>query len=67
MKIHFYISNEDDARLCEESVQLSKPIAIGGTDSLTGRGRSYKGTVLSIEPAPMPSLGERWRIVMDAQ
>ncbi len=65
MRLHFYLGNDDDAERCKESVQSGQPIAIGGTDSLTGRCRSYRGVILAVEAASAESPGERWRITID--
>lgn len=66
MKLHFYIGN-DDAERCKESFQYRKPIAICGTDTLTGRVKSYAGVILSVEAASSESPGERWRITIDTE
>ena len=65
MKLHFYIGNDDDAERCKESARCRKAIAMGGTDSLTGRIKSYAGVVVAVEPASTEAPGERWRITMD--
>jgi hypothetical protein len=62
-----YIGNDNDAERCKESFQFGKPIAVGGTDTLTGRIKSYTGVVVSVESAETDAPGERWRITIDAQ
>jgi hypothetical protein len=62
---HFYISSSNDAELCRQSFERGQPIAIGGTDTLTGRVKSYSGVVLSMESAYSDSPGERWRVTID--
>jgi len=66
MKLHFYISNDDDAERCREALQSGNHIAIGGTDTLTGRSKSYAGCVLAMQAAYTESAGERWRVTMDS-
>jgi hypothetical protein len=66
VKLHFYIGNDDDAERCKESFYFQKPIVIGGTDSLTGRVKSFTGVVLAVESAAIAAPGERWRITIDS-
>lgn len=65
MKLHFYISNEDDAERCRQALSSAQPIAVGGTDTLTGRPKSYSGTIIAMQPAYTESPGERWRVTVD--
>jgi len=65
VKLHFYISSDDDAERCRHSFEFGQPISVGGTDTLTGRVKSYAGIVLSMEPAYADSPGERWRVTID--
>jgi hypothetical protein len=65
VKLHFYVDSDDDAERCKESSQLRKPIAMCGTDTLTGRLKLYRGIVLSIETVSVESPGERFRVTMD--
>jgi hypothetical protein len=62
VKLHFYVDSDDDAERCRESLQFGTPIIIDGTDTLTGRVKSYSGIVLSIESAEAP--GEHFRITI---
>ena len=66
MKLHFYIDSDDDAERCQESVQFRKPIAMCGTDTLTGRLKLYRGIVVTIEAVSFGAPGERFRVTMDA-
>jgi hypothetical protein len=65
VKQNFYVGNDDDAERCKESFRISKPIAVGGTDSLTGRIKSYAGVVVAVESGSTDAPGERWRITID--
>ena len=65
MRLHFYISSGEDAERCRQSFERGQPIDVGGTDTLTGRVRSYSGVVLSMESAYTDSPGERWRVTID--
>jgi hypothetical protein len=67
VKLHFYIGSDDEAERCKDSFQSRTPIAIGGTDTLTGRSKSYNGVVLAVEPASAEAPGERWRITIDTK
>jgi hypothetical protein len=67
VKLHFYIDNDDDAERCKQSFHCGKPIAIGGTDTLTGRLKLYRGVVLSIESASSETPGDRFRITIAAE
>jgi hypothetical protein len=67
VKQHFYIGNDDDAERCKDAFRSRKPIAVGGTDTLTGRVKSYKGVVLDIEAISVEVPGERWRITIDTE
>lgn len=67
MKLYFYIDNDADAERCKESFHCKKPVTIGGTDTLTGRIRSYTGVILSVEERHTQNLGERWRIAIDSE
>jgi hypothetical protein len=66
VKQHFYIGS-DDAERCKEAFLFGKPIAINGTDTLTGRIKAYSGFVVAVESAAADAPGERWRITIDAQ
>jgi hypothetical protein len=65
VRLHFYISSDQDAERCRQSLECGQPIAIGGTDTLTGRVKSYSGVVLSMESAYTDSPGEHWRVTID--
>jgi hypothetical protein len=67
VKQHFYIGNDDDADRCKEACRSRRPIVIGGTDTLTGRVKSYKGVVLAIDVTSVEAPGERWRITIDTE
>jgi hypothetical protein len=67
VRLHFYIDNDDDAERCKESIGTKMQIAIGGTDPLTGRAKSYRGVVLAVETPPVAEACERWRITIDTQ
>lgn len=66
MQMHFYVDGDEAAERCKTSFRTRTPIAIGGTDAMTGRIRSYSGVVLSVEPTAVDVAAERWRITMDA-
>ena len=66
VKLHFYIDSDDDAERCKESVRFRTPIVIGGTDTLTGRVKSYSGVILAVDAASAEAPGERWRVTIDA-
>ena len=65
VKRHFYIGSDDEAERCLESFRRSRPIDIGGTDTLTGRVNTYSGVVVSVE-ASTKGPGERWRVTIDS-
>jgi hypothetical protein len=65
MKMSFYISSDDDVERCRQALQSKNSIAIGGTDTLTGRPKSYAGVVLTMHAAYTEAPGERWRVTID--
>jgi hypothetical protein len=67
VKLHFYIDSDDDADRCRQSCECGAPIAIGGTDALTGRIKSFNGIVLAVEALPGAVPGERWRVTIDSR
>ena len=66
LKSHFFIGSDDEVLRCQDSWERALPIEISGTDTLTGRVREYAGIVRAIEPVASVSLGERWRITIEA-
>jgi hypothetical protein len=65
MKLHFYLSNDDDAERCRQAFQSGDIIAVGGTDTLTGRPKSYAGVIIEMHAAYTESAAERWRVTID--
>jgi hypothetical protein len=67
MKQQFYLGTDDDIERLKEAAILQKQIAVVGSDTLTGRIRSYAGVVLSVENTYSKDPGERWRITIQAE
>jgi hypothetical protein len=66
MKLHLFIDAEDAER-CMESLNHQKLIAIDGADPLTGRVRSFRGVIVSVERAAAESPGQGWRVAIDIE
>ena len=63
--MHLFISSDEDAKRCKESLRFGKPLSIWGEDTLTGRVKSLTGVVRSIESRFANATGERWLITVD--